>query len=217
MLRPDHPDCVLFDFDGVCADTERYGLVLDREVYELYGIEPTDEEMQTLVGTTGTESIPALFARYGMKVTAEEFFAKRRDNAAVYRDFPLEAQPGLVPLLDGLRHAGISLGLVSTTAAPQILYALDRLGLMAKFDAVVTGDMVGRHKPLPDPYLLALRLLGREAASSVAIEDSPVGIRAAKAAGLYVLGYQGASIVQDVAEADEPLAGFADAGFLLGS
>lgn len=208
MEKPATPGCVLFDFDGVCADTEHYGIELDREVYELFGIEPTEEEMQSLVGTTGLESIPALFRKYGLEVTAQEFFAKRRANVCIYRDFPLEAQPGLKEVLEDLRSRQIPVGLVSTTAASSILFALDRLHLASSFDTVVTGDMCQKHKPEPDPYLLALRLLGQSAESAVAIEDSPTGIHAAKAAGLYVFGYRGASIVQDISEADEELAGF---------
>ncbi|GEM_PF-79247 len=208
MQRPHHLACVLFDFDGVCADTERYGLELDREVYEQFGIEPTEEEMRTLVGTTGIESIPALFARHGMKVTAEEFFAHRRENITIYRDMPLEAEPGLKDLLDRLRRQGVRTGLVSTTDALPIIYALDRLAIMGRFDIVVTGDMVERHKPLPDPYLEALARLGVEASCAIAIEDSPTGIRSAKDAGLYVLGYQGGSIPQDVSGADEAIQSF---------
>ena len=208
MIKPDTPACVLFDFDGVCADTERYGIELDREVYELYGINPTKEEMQSLVGTTGLESIPALFRRYGLTVTAQEFFAKRRDNTCIYRDFPLEVEAGLLDVLKDLRVRHIPTGLVSTTAASSILFALDRLHLTSCFDVIVTGDMCEHHKPEPDPYLLALRLLGKDAKDSIAVEDSPVGIHAAKAAGLYVMGYRGASIVQDTSEADEQLEGF---------
>lgn len=208
MIKTDTPACVLFDFDGVCADTERYGIELDREVYELYGINPTREEMQSLVGTTGLESIPALFRKYGLTVTAQEFFAKRRDNTCIYRDFPLEAEPGLIGVLADLRARRIPIGLVSTTAASSIFFALDRLHLASSFDAVVTGDMCERHKPEPDPYLLALRLLNKDAKDSIAVEDSPVGIHAAKSAGLYVMGYRGASIKQDTSEADEQLEGF---------
>lgn len=208
MIKTDTPACVLFDFDGVCADTERYGIELDREVYELYGISPTREEMQSLVGTTGLESIPALFRKYGLTVTVQEFFAKRRDNTCIYRDFPLEAEPGLIGVLADLRARRIPIGLVSTTAASSIFFALDRLHLASSFDVIVTGDMCERHKPEPDPYLLALRLLNKDAKDSIAVEDSPVGIHAAKAAGLYVMGYRGASIKQDTSEADEQLEGF---------
>ena len=151
MIKLDTPACVLFDFDGVCADTERYGIELDREVYELYGINPTKEEMQSLVGTTGLESIPALFRRYGLTVTAQEFFAKRRANTCIYRDFPLEAEAGLLDVLKDLRARHIPTGLVSTTAASSILFALDRLHLTSCFDVIVTGDMCEHHKPEPPP------------------------------------------------------------------
>lgn len=207
-VRPTNPSCVLFDFDGVCADTERYGLQLDREVYEQYGIEPTDAEMRTLVGTTGLESIPALFRRYGMDVSAQEFFSRRRDNLCIYRDLPLEVQPGLMDVLRDLRRRNVPTGLVSTTNAQSILFALDRLGLMSCFDIVVTGDMVKNHKPAPDPYLDAQSRLGVAFGTGIAVEDSPTGIHSAKAAGLYVLGYVGGSIAQDVSEADEKLPSF---------
>ncbi|MGN0287908.1 MAG: HAD family hydrolase [Atopobiaceae bacterium] len=208
MPRPAKPSCVLFDFDGVCADTEKYGLQLDREVYQQFGIEPTQEQLHSLVGTTGLESIPALFREYGMDVSAQEFFARRRDNVSIYRDFPLEVQPGLLPLLADLRSRRIPTGLVSTTAAQSILYALNRLGLMACFDVVVCGDMVQHHKPDPEPYQRAIEALGVGAAEGIAVDDSPTGISSAKGAGLYVLGYAGASIVQDTSQADETIRTF---------
>lgn len=209
MMRPDPVQNVLFDFDGVCADTESLGLRLDREAYEWFGIQPTDEEMRTLVGTTGLESIPAVFRRHGMEVSAGEFWSHRRDNSTIYRDLPLEPTAGIVGFLRGLRGRGIGTALVTTTAAYDINFALNRLGMQPLFDAVITGDMVARHKPNPDPYLAGIESLGASADSCVAIEDSAVGIHAAKSAGLYTLAYVGGPIPQDTHEADEEFADFA--------
>lgn len=208
MPRPLAVRYVLFDFDGVCVDTESWGLKLDREVYEQYGIDPTDEEVQGIVGTTGLESIPALFRKHGMRVTAEEFWARRRDNSIIYRDVPLEPTPGIVALIRDLRERGIRTALVSTTYAYDINFALNRLGMQSLFDAIVTGDMVKRHKPAPDPYLAGMEALDAPVADCVAVEDSAVGIHAAKAAGLYTLAYVGGPIPQDTHEADEAFSDF---------
>ncbi len=208
MRRPTSPDCVLFDFDGVCADTEPLGLELDRRAFSTYGFVPTEEELHSLVGTTGEESIPAVFAAHGLCVSAAEYWSHRGDNSWIYRDAPLEPSPGVCELLARLRARGVRTGLVSTTSARDILSALNRLGLASCFDVLVTGDLVERRKPDPMPYLEALRHLGFEAEGNVAIEDSPTGIASAKAAGLYVVGYAGGRIVQDTSAADETVTGF---------
>ncbi len=203
LERPTDIRCVLFDFDGTLANTEDFGLALDQEVYETYGIEPTREEMLSLVGTSGFDSIPALFRRYGMEVTAQEFFSRRRENISIYRDMPIRVHEGARELLAGLRERGVLVGLVSTTEAQSLVIALNRLGLMSCFDAMVTGDLVKRHKPDPEPYRRALELLGVAPENTVVVEDSTTGVAASKAAGLYTLAYVGGDIPQDVSAADE--------------
>ncbi len=66
--------------------------------------------------------------------------------------------------------------------------------------------MVERRKPAPDPYLLALSFLGVDASHAIAVDDSPVGIASAKAAGLHVVAFTGSQIRQDTSAADETLA-----------
>lgn len=208
MSRPANIQAVLFDFDGVCADTEPLGLLLDSEVYAYYGIEPTDEERHALVGTTGEETIPWLFRRHGMNVTAQEFWSHRRPNELIYRELPLQLIPGIRELLGNLRARGVRTALVSTTNSACINFALNRLGLQDMFDIRICGDMVAHHKPDPEPYLAGVAALGADVARCVAVEDSPTGIAAAKAAGLYTLGYAGYSIHQDTSAADETVASF---------
>lgn len=206
MMRPEPLEAVLFDFDGVCADTEPLGIQLDREVYAQFGIEPTEEELLAMVGTTGEETIPWVFARHGMRVSAAEFWARRRDNSLIYREMPLSRMPGIVEALTGLRLRGVLCALVSTTAAANINFALNRLGMQRMFDVLMCGDMVARHKPEPDPYLAAVAMLGVDPGQCMAVEDSPTGIASAKAAGLYTVGFAGLTIHQDTSAADETVA-----------
>lgn len=60
-----------------------------------------------------------------------------------------------------------------------------------------------RHKPEPDPYLFALRILGVKPSEAIVFEDSAVGIAAARAAGCHAIGYSGCPVVQDLSAADE--------------
>lgn len=202
-MRHDPIEWVFFDFDGTLADTEVLGLQLDREAYRAFGITPTEEEMRSVAGTTGEESIPAVFAAHGMRVSAREFETHRQSSRVIYCDMPLEASPGAAELIGRLRARGVRLAVVSTTIRPWVQRALERIGLAGSFDFLVCGDDVDRHKPDPAPYLEALRHAGTVPSHAVAIEDSPVGIASAKAAGLYTIGYRGGSVPQDVSAADE--------------
>jgi HAD superfamily hydrolase (TIGR01509 family) len=86
-----------------------------------------------------------------------------------------------------VRASGVPMALVTSTERSLTEVALDTIG-RDLFDVTVCGDEVdGLNKPLPEPYLRAARLLGVEASSCVAVEDSPTGVAAAVAAGCRVL------------------------------
>lgn len=201
----------LFDFDGTLCDTEILGIGLDRPVYASFGISPTEEEMRSLCGTDGEESVPALFARYGMDVSADEFYARREPSDVIYERMPLEPMPGARELLGRLAARGIACGVVSTTRHDLVETALRRIGLAGSFAFVVGGDDVSTHKPDPMPYLRGIELGAHElgiganglAARTVVVEDSPSGVASGLAAGCYVYGFTGNSTPQDVGAADE--------------
>jgi HAD superfamily hydrolase (TIGR01509 family) len=102
------------------------------------------------------------------------------------------------------------MALVSTTDAYNVVYGANRLGITKYFDAIVTGDMLDKRKPWPDPYLMGLRFLGIDAAHAVAVEDSLIGIESAHAAGLWTVGYAGSVLKQDCSTADLVVERFSD-------
>ena len=165
--------CVLFDFDGVIADTERSNGDYLAQALAAFGIPFTEEDRLSLIGTNGAGTLDRFLQRADPPVTREQ----------------------LAQVREGLA------GVVSSTSTKYIVTALNRMGLTGQFQVIVCGDMVRRPKPAPHSYQLAMSLLGLSPEDCLAIEDSPTGIRAAQAAGLRVVGYKGGSVEQETGSA----------------
>lgn len=209
-MRPELIEAVLFDFDGVVADTEPLVSAQDLEAFRTFGIEPTWDELYSFVGTDGYGPARAVFEKYGVDATFEDLRSPERhaDRIEVYLDPSLDAMPGIREFIPGLRAAGVRTALVSTSPAQHLLAGLNRLGMTSCFDAIVSGDLTEKHKPDPEPYAKACELLGVDPARAVAFDDSPSGIASAKAAGCYAIGFTGSVVKQDTSAADETVATF---------
>lgn len=203
MGRPQGLRAALFDFDGTLCDTEGHNLRLVQEVLAGMGAQVPLSVLEGLAGCEDRVVVPRLMAEYGATGTIEEYERRRDGCYRTYSEADLVPEPGAVELLEGLRERGVKVGLVSMTVSRSVLTALNRLGMLSLFDAVVCGDMVSARKPSPVPYRAALALFGVAPADAVVVEDSPTGIAAGRAAGCHVIAYTGASIRQDVSAADE--------------
>lgn len=212
MARPERIDAVLFDFDGTLCDTETRNIVLMDEVLRELGASVPREELEALTGGEDRVVVPPLLERYGAHGTYDDFERLRDDWFRTYAEADLALEPGARELLEDLGARGVRMGVVSTTAARCILTALNRLGILSRFGAVVCGDMVGRCKPDPEPYLRALDLLGVDASHAVVVEDSPTGIAAGRAAGCHVIAYTGCGMGLDASAADEVVDSFVGIG-----
>lgn len=188
---------VLFDFDGVLVDSEEHhwrafreilaasGVSLSRPVYDRRYLALDDRTallaMLRDAGRTGRGGLPS---RSGIEALL------RRKRAAFLRLIGGRLRVG-GPAARLVRALGrrVPLAIVSGAGRKEILAALRRGGVAGEFRVMVTAEDVERCKPNPEGYLLALRRLGLGGGEgSVAIEDSPGGILAARAAGLEVLG-----------------------------
>lgn len=208
MARPGRIDAVLFDFDGTLCNTEVVNLRLVQGVLRQMGAEVSLEELEVLTGGEDRVTVPSILERHHVAGTIDDYERLRDNCYRTYAEAPLTLEPGALDLLDSLRARGTKVGLVSMTVARCILTGVARLRILDRFDVVVCGDMVSRRKPAPDPYLRAAELLGVDPAHCIAVEDSPTGIRSAKAAGCHVIAYTGCDIVQDVSAADEVIDSF---------
>jgi HAD superfamily hydrolase (TIGR01509 family) len=177
---------LLFDFDGLLVDTETPSRLVYEELYREHGHELPLEQWATLVGTIGAPFDPVghLEELLGRTLDREELADRRRARELGLTD--LEAlRPGVEDYFVEAERLGLKTAVVSSSDTWWIERHLGRLGRLEGLDAVVAanGD-TARAKPRPDLYLDALARLDLTADEAIAFEDSPNGIRAAKAAGL---------------------------------
>lgn len=178
------PRAVVFDFDGTIVDTETPPFRCIREEYRRFGLDLTIEAWQHRLGRTDLrhwteeleEAVGHPIDREGIRRRVLEVKNRLTDAEPV--------RPGILELLDRCRSAGLPLAIASSSEAAWVHPNLRARGLFDVFDVIVTRDDGIRSKPAPDSYLRACELLGVEAATALAIEDSRNGLTAAKTAGL---------------------------------
>ena len=203
---------VLFDFDGVVADTEMGTSVYLQKAFAQYGIELTDDQKKSYIGTDGRKQTEKILKEYGKDISVEEFFEVRKKLGSYYENSPLlKPISGLQELFDYLRMKELGIGLVSSTNSKLIITALNRMNLVHYFDTIICGDMVKCKKPDPEGYLMAMQYLHVSPEACIIVEDSPTGIQAGLNAGALVAGFKGSEIKQDTSEANITWESYRDA------
>ena len=193
---------ILFDFDGVIANTEESNGNYLRQALACFGISLTEEERSRLIGKNDPSLLIELLSKSSNPVTLEELNNKRRQIGNTYENSCIEPMPGLVAFIKDYRCKEIKTGIVTSTSTRLIITALNRMNMMSLFDVIICGDMCTKSKPDPEGYLKAMKILGAKPEECIVFEDSPAGIHAAKSAGAYVAAYCGSGIKQDIREAD---------------
>jgi len=190
---------LIFDVDGVIADTERLGHRLAfNQAFAEAGLQiEWDEEMyERLLWVTGGKERIAYYLRHCPEcpqLLDAQIARLHRRKTEIYTQMVAGGQipfrPGVRRLWQEARAAGLKLGIASTTAPENVIALLRQAGeeVLGWFDSIVAGDMVPDKKPAPDVYLQVLRHLGLEAREAVAIEDSQNGLIAARRAGIPTL------------------------------
>jgi HAD superfamily hydrolase (TIGR01509 family) len=183
------PDAVVFDNDGLLLDTESVWTRAEQDLFERRGIDFTPSHKRELVGTSAEIAGGILERRLGEPGRASELIDELNELVVAELEHGVEAMVGARELLHSLKRRGTPMALVSNSPLVFVRRSLEIVGLIDRFDAVISAHEVAAPKPAPDPYLEACRRLGVEAGPGVvALEDSPTGVAAARAAGLTVIG-----------------------------
>jgi len=177
---------VIFDFDGLILDTEIPSFRAWREVFSRYGGTLTREAWADHVGRAPETFDPCdlLEELAGRSVDHEGLRREELDlEMAMILEQPI--LPGVVAALDDAARLGLRLGIASSSSREWVLGHLTRLGLHERFACLRCSDDVTRTKPAADLYVAALEALRLRPEEAVALEDSPHGVSAAQAAGIF--------------------------------
>jgi HAD superfamily hydrolase (TIGR01509 family) len=219
-------DALIFDVDGTLADTEelhrqafneaffacgidwRWGPALYAELLQITG------GKERIANYLSRQQVPAAERARLLRLIPQVHAAKTRLYQELVALGHLRPRAGVMRLMKEARAAGLKLAIASTTS-PQNVESLltSAFGRDAPrwFSVIATGDVVARKKPAPDIYNLALERLGLESNKAIAFEDSAIGARSAKAAGLFTVVTPSLwTIGQDFGDADLVLTSLAD-------
>jgi beta-phosphoglucomutase len=179
------PRAVIFDMDGVLVDSYRAHWQSWHFMADELGRGLTEEQFVTTFGRTSREIIAEHWGDNAL--TPEEIAEFDRRKEALYRelvakDFP--AMDGARELIRSLSAAGFRLAVGSSGPPENVALAVERLQAGDYFNALITGKDVTRGKPDPQVFLTAAQRLGVDPSQCAVVEDAPVGIAAANAAGM---------------------------------
>ncbi|MBI1910247.1 MAG: HAD family phosphatase [Deltaproteobacteria bacterium] len=199
---------VLFDFDGVLADTMEYNYQAWYGAFKKYGISLQREDYFPLEGVQLDEIVRIITTKYGISnIDSSDVILTK--EALFKKDFKFNNYPGVVPLITALKRSRIQMAIVSA-GSRQRLFDTTPHQFLNMFDVIVTGDKVERGKPYPDPYLKAMRELSILPHESIVVENALIGIQAAKSAGALCIAIASTQDKSFLKEADFIIDRFSD-------
>lgn len=201
---------VIFDMDGVLADTAEQHFQSWLAVAPRWGVQITRADFRATFGRPNHEGIPILFHR---PVPPDELREIDRLKEQAFREIvrrSLEPLPGVVELVRALDGSGFRLAVGSSGPRENIELILETLGIARHFGAVVSGWDVSRGKPDPEVFLKAAARIGVEPACCVVIEDVPAGVQAARSAGMKCIAVTTTRPAYELQSADRVVESLAD-------
>ncbi len=196
---------VLFDLDGVLADSEPWWNEIDAKLLAEYGVDYHGEYHREVLGVSYRLAIEFYKKAFNLTAPTEEMMKRRGEIATEFFANKVEPFPGTNKVLEALLQMKLRLepplrlGLATSSVGSSARPFLDRHQLTKYFDVIVTGDEVDHGKPAPDIYLRAAEKLNVTPGECLVVEDALSGIAAAKAANMRVVAVPDRRFVDPVA------------------
>ena len=181
---------VIFDLDGVLADSEPWWNQIDAKLLSEYGVGYHGEHHQAVVGVSYPIAVGFYKKAFGIDAPAEQMMKRRGDIAAEFFADRVGLFPDTKNVLEELHNTPanhLRLAVATSSVGSSARPFLDRHQLTRFFDVIVTGEEVERGKPAPDIYLRAAEKLNVTGDQCLVVEDALAGIAAAKAANMRVV------------------------------
>ena len=177
---------VIFDLDGVLADSEPTWDEIDAQLLGEYGVKYRGEHHREVLGVSYRASVEFFKKTFDIKAPTEEMMRRRGEIAADFFANKIGLFPHVKEVLEELRSISLRLAVATSSVSASARPFLDRHQLTKYFEVIITGDEIERGKPHPDIYLRAAEKLGVAPNECLVIEDSLSGVAAGKAAGMRV-------------------------------
>lgn len=177
---------VIFDLDGVLADSEEWWSQIDAKLLSDYGVTYRGEHHKNVVGVSYRLAIEFYKKEFNLSAPTEEMMQRRGEIATEFFANRIGLFPNVKEVLEDLRRMKLHLAVATSSVSASARPFLDRHQLTGFFDIIVTGEEVEHGKPAPDIYLCAAQHLGIHADACLVVEDALPGVAAAKAAKMRV-------------------------------
>ena len=177
---------VIFDLDGVLADSEPWWNEIDKKLLGEYSVVYRGEYHQNVLGVSYQMAVEFYKKAFNLSVPTEELMRRRGEIAAEFFANRVGLFPSTRTVLEELRQMNLRLGVATSSVSASARPFLDRHKLTSFFEVILTGDEIERGKPAPDIHLRAAEKLGLTADACLVIEDALSGIAAGRAAGMRV-------------------------------
>lgn len=204
---------VIFDMDGVIIDTEPIHHHAFFTQFAELGIAVSDELYASFLGSSTRNVFQRLKQEFALPQEVPALLQRKRElfNQAFDTDASLDLLPGVRTLIEDLQAHGVQMVLASSASKATIARVFNRFGLAPYFSHTVSGEDFAQSKPNPAIFLHAAELAQTPVSECIVIEDSANGVAAAKAAGIYCIGYASPhSVGQDLRLADRVIQDFAE-------
>lgn len=182
---------VIFDMDGVLADTEPIYMAITRDMLAKLEVPLAPEELFAYVGIPTRQMWTEIISRFNLHLPLNELIRLEKDRQLQHlRDIErLPEVPGVRKLLEELAQMGTAMAVASSSSLDIVGLILSKLAIRRFFAATVSGQDVAQGKPAPDIFLKAAAEIGTQPQKCIVIEDSPAGIAGAKSAGMVCVGF----------------------------
>jgi HAD superfamily hydrolase (TIGR01509 family) len=177
---------IIFDLDGVLADSEPWWNQIDAKLLADYGATYRGEYHQNVVGVNYRLAIEFYKKAFGLSVPTEEMMRRRGEIATEFFAKRVGLFPNVKEVLEELRQMKLHLAVATSSVSASARPFLDRHQLTGFFEIIVTGGEVEHGKPAPDIYLGAANKLGIPPDACLVVEDALPGVAAGKAANMRV-------------------------------
>jgi beta-phosphoglucomutase family hydrolase len=181
---------VIFDTDGVIVESESAHVEAEKQVLSKYGVSISADELHKYAGITAKAIFTQLIKKYKLKVEVERILRQKEQILFKFLEEDAEPTKGIIGLLFRLRERDVKLCIGSSSPMKQIKYILKKLNIAYLFDFAIGSDNILHSKPNPEIFLKAAAGLGLKPQECLVVEDTKLGVEAAKRAGMKCIDYK---------------------------